>query len=72
MSMVSAFKDRIMHVVDASVYSLFSVLHALRLFYQWPLVIGHWEAPLWISWIAVFVGVSLAALYWGTVLSYGN
>jgi len=36
------------------------VVHALRLFYGWGAGINGWEAPMWLSWVALFVSGFLA------------
>ena len=35
--------------------SLIALGHLLRIVYSWPLQIADWSAPMWASWLAVFV-----------------
>mgnify|MGYP001581901190 CR=1 FL=1 len=35
--------------VTASVFALVALLHALRLVLAWPVVVGTWEVPMWLS-----------------------
>ena len=38
-----------------AVFSLIMVLHVLRLLFGWEVVIGGWNVPLWVSWVAIAV-----------------
>ena len=42
------------------VFSLVAALHALRLLKGWPVTIGPWRAPLWISWFGLALAAFLA------------
>lgn len=42
------------------VFSLVALLHALRLLKSWPVTIGPWRAPLWISWLGLALAAFLA------------
>lgn len=37
----------------AVIFLLIAVLHALRLYLGWGAVIGGWDVPRWLSWLAV-------------------
>ena len=37
------------------IFSIITILHALRLILGWEAVIGGWEVPRWVSWAAVVV-----------------
>jgi hypothetical protein len=52
------------HAVAATVFSIVTLVHVLRLSYGWPVVVGSWVAPMWLSWLAVFLAGSLAVLLW--------
>ncbi len=54
------------HVVAATIFAIVTFVHALRLAYGWPVTIGTWAMPIWLSWIAVFLAGSLAVLLWQT------
>ena len=47
-------------VTAGMVFSLVAVLHALRLLLGWEAVIGGWNVPLWLSWVALAVSGYLA------------
>ena len=40
-------------VTAGIVFSLVALLHALRLLKRWPVTIGGWRVPTWISWVAL-------------------
>ncbi len=37
-----------------------ALLHALRIIFGWHAVIGEWEVPTWVSWIALIIAGYLA------------
>ena len=47
-------------VTTGVVFSLIAALHALRLLLGWEAVIGGWNVPLWLSWVAIAVSGYLA------------
>jgi uncharacterized integral membrane protein len=52
------------HLVAATIFGIVTLVHALRIGYNSQLVLGSWQSPLWISWLAVFITGSLAVLLW--------
>ena len=56
--------DRLFHLIAGTIFALVALLQALRIYMDWPVVIGGWSAPMWISWIAIVVagGLSYFAL----------
>ena len=51
--------QKIFSTVTFIVFSLIAILHALRLVYGWNAVIGGWEVPMWMSYLAVVFFVYL-------------
>ena len=45
------------------IFAIVALLHLLRVYMGWPVVIGDWSAPMWVSWIALVVAGVLAI--WG-------
>lgn len=41
--------DRTYFAITAAIFAVVSVVHLARLAMHFPLVIGGWEAPMWIS-----------------------
>ncbi len=50
-------------IVAAVIFAIVALLHLLRVYMGWPVVIGDWSAPMWVSWIALVVAGVLAI--WG-------
>jgi len=55
-------------VVAGAIFALVALLHLMRIFVGWSVLIGSWMVPMWVSWIAFVVagvlsyfGLSLAA-----------
>ena len=38
------------------IFAIVTLLHIVRLYMGWPVVIGTWAAPAWLSWAACVVG----------------
>lgn len=56
--------DKPLHFVAATIFTIVAFVHTLRLSFGWPFVLGTWAAPMWLSWLAVFLTASLAVLMW--------
>lgn len=59
-----ASSDNNVHMVAATIFTIVAFVHSLRLAFGWPLTLGTWVAPFWVSWLAVFITASLAVLLW--------
>ncbi|MBI3274065.1 MAG: hypothetical protein HYZ69_02880 [Candidatus Colwellbacteria bacterium] len=44
----------------AGIFTVIGVVHALRLWFGWEVVIGGWMVPAWVSWVAIIVAFFLA------------
>jgi len=60
--------QRIFLLVAGVIFAVVALLHLLRIYMGWPIVIGSWTVPMWLSWIGLVVagglsyfGLSLAA-----------
>jgi hypothetical protein len=42
------------------VFAIVALLHLLRIYMAWPVVIGDWTVPMWVSWIALVVAAALS------------
>jgi len=51
--------DKLFHSIAGTIFALVALLQALRIYMDWPVVIGGWSAPMWISWIAIVVAGGL-------------
>lgn len=50
-------------ITAAIIFGLVAILHLVRAVNGLPLVIGIWELPLWLSWIAFVITGFMS--YWG-------
>ena len=55
-------------LLAGAVFALVALLHALRIYMGWPVVVGAWTAPMWLSWIGLVLagGLSYFGLSLGT------
>ena len=42
------------------IFAIVALLHLLRIYMGWPVVVGDWTVPMWVSWIALVVVSSLS------------
>jgi hypothetical protein len=62
-----AVDQRTFNVVASVIFALVALLHLLRIYMGWPIVIGSWAAPMWVSWIGLAAGGGLS--YFGLSLA---
>ena len=53
---------RTFFTVAGSIFTLVALAHLLRIYMGWPIVIGNWAVPMWLSWIGFIVAGSLSYL----------
>jgi hypothetical protein len=54
-------------IVAGAIFAVVALLHVLRILMGWPAVIGGWEVPMWVSWIALVVAGGMS--YFGLSLA---
>jgi NADH:ubiquinone oxidoreductase subunit F (NADH-binding) len=54
-------------LVAGAIFAVVALLHLVRIALGWPVVIGSWTVPIWVSWIGLvaagglgYVGLRLA------------
>jgi hypothetical protein len=47
-------------LVAGIIFTLVMVFHLVRVFADWPVIIGDWSVPKWVSWVALIVAGGLA------------
>ncbi len=50
-------------VIAGVIFALVALVHLVRIYFGWSIVIGGWSVPMWPSWVA-FVGAG-ALSYFG-------
>jgi len=51
---------RLYAILTALIFLFIAVMHGLRAFYGWDLIIDTWFVPIWFSWLVSFVGFILS------------
>ena len=59
--------QRTFSILAGALFALVALLHALRIVMGWPVVIGAWSAPMWLSWLGLVVTGGLS--YFGLRLA---
>lgn len=54
-------------MVASVIFALVALLHLSRIYMGWPVVIGSWSVPMWLSWIGPVVAGRLS--YFGLHLT---
>jgi hypothetical protein len=49
-------------IVAGVIFAVVALVHLVRIYMDWPIVIGDWSVPIWLSWIALIVAGGLAYL----------
>ena len=48
--------QRTFNLIAGTIFAIVTLLHIARLYMGWPVVIGTWSTPTWLSWIGCVVG----------------
>lgn len=46
--------------LEAGIFLIVAVAHALRLIFKWVVLIGGWQVPMWVSAVGIVVAAYLA------------
>lgn len=47
-------------VTAGVIFALVALAHLVRIYLGWPIVIGSWSIPMWVSWAGLVVAGGLA------------
>ena len=42
------------------IFAVVALFHLVRIYMDWPVMIGDWSVPMWVSWIGLVVAGGLA------------
>ena len=42
------------------IFAVVALFHLVRTYMDWPVMIGDWSVPMWVSWIGLVVAGGLA------------
>jgi hypothetical protein len=54
--------QRAFSIMASMIFALVALFHLVRIVMGWPVVIGDWSVPMWVSWIGFVVAGGLAFL----------
>jgi hypothetical protein len=52
--------ETLFHRIAGAIFALIALVQALRIVLGWTVVIGSWNAPMWISWVAILIAGTLS------------
>ncbi len=52
--------QRTFNLLAGVIFAVVALLHLLRLYFGWSAVLGDWTVPMWVSWLGLVIGASLA------------
>ena len=47
-------------IVAGVIFTAVALFHLVRIYMDWPVMIGGWSVPMWVSWIGLVVAGGLA------------
>ena len=47
-------------ITAGMIFFVIALLHAVRIFYGWEVVLGGFKVPTWVSWIALVISAYLS------------
>jgi len=61
-------KEKAYLIISGSVFGFVALGHLCRSISHWPIQMGTWETPLWVSWLALVVAATLST--WAFCLAF--
>ena len=52
--------QKIFSIVTGVTFAVVALFHLVRIYMGWPVMIGDWSVPMWVSWIGLVVAGGLA------------
>jgi hypothetical protein len=59
---MQAMDLRTFSVTAGAIFALIALVHLIRIYFGWSIVIDSWSVPMWVSWIGFVVAGGLAYL----------
>ena len=60
--MICAMDQKTFAMVAGLIFAVVALFHLVRIFEEWPVVIGDWSVPKSVSWVALIVAGGLALI----------
>ncbi len=58
--MIPTMSPKSFSMTAGAIFLIIAMLHAARLFYGWEAVVGGFQVPAWVSWIALVISAYLS------------
>ena len=52
--------QKMFSIVTGVIFAVVALFHLVRIYMGWPVMIGDWSIPMWVSWIGLVVAGGLA------------
>jgi hypothetical protein len=59
--------EKTFNLLAGIIFAVVALLHLLRIYMGWSVVIADWSVPMWVSWLGFIVPAGLA--YFGITLA---
>ena len=56
--------QKMFSIVTGVIFAVVALFHLVRIYMGWPVMIGDWSVPMWVSWIGLVVAGGLAFFGW--------
>jgi hypothetical protein len=60
--MIAPMDRKTFSMLAGAIFTLVALFHLIRIFEDWPIIIGDWSVPKSLSWVALIVAGVLALL----------
>jgi hypothetical protein len=57
---LSLMDQKTFSIVAGVIFAAVALFHLVRIYMDWPVMIGGWSVPMWVSWIGLVVAGGLA------------
>src|SRR5262249_14923945 len=57
---LSLMDQKTFSIVAGVIFAAVALFHLVRIYIDWPVMIGGWSVPMWVSWIGLVVAGGLA------------
>jgi protein-S-isoprenylcysteine O-methyltransferase Ste14 len=47
-------------IAAGGIFAVVALFHLVRIYMGWPVMIGDWSVPMWLSWIGLIIAGGLA------------
>jgi hypothetical protein len=67
---VQSIDQKTFNAVASAIFAVVALAHLLRIVVGWPVIVGGWAVPMWVSWIGFVVAAGLC--YFASSLAMRN